>query len=69
MGEYGPEIKYIKAPDNDAADPLIALPLINYATEEIEIIQEHLAESYCVKKLDSGTLPSTYQMIDKYQRK
>ena len=28
LEEYGPEIKYIKEPDNDAADPLSGLPLI-----------------------------------------
>ena len=29
LEEYGTEIKYIKGTDNDAADALIRLPLIN----------------------------------------
>ena len=29
LEEYGPEIKYIKGPDNDAADAVSRLPLIS----------------------------------------
>ena len=30
LEEYGTEIKYIKGPDNDVAESLSRLPLINY---------------------------------------
>ena len=59
LEEYGLEIKYIKGPDNDAADALSRLPLINSYLTESHITREHLAESYCVDKLDSNTFPLT----------
>ena len=49
LEEYGPEIKYIKGPDNDTADALIRPQLINSDIEDSKITREHLAEIYCVK--------------------
>ena len=69
LEEYVPEIKYIKEPDNDAADALSMLPLVNYDVKEINITREHLSEIYCVNKLDSNKFPLEYQKIDKYQLK
>ena len=69
LEEYGPEIKYIKGPDNDAADALIRLQLIDSDATESDITRENLAERYCVEKLDSNAFSLTYQTIDKYQRK
>ena len=69
LEEYGPEIKYIKGTDNDAAEALGRLLIINSDVTKSDITSEHLVESYCVDKLDSDTLPLTYQTIDKYQRK
>ena len=45
---YGPNIKYIKGPDNDAADALSRLPLITSDTKESDITREYLSEIYCV---------------------
>ena len=69
LKEYGPEVKYIKGPDNDSAGALSRLPLMNYDVIERKITREHLAERYCVDKLDSDTLSLIYQSIDKCQRK
>ena len=63
------EIKYIKEPGNGAADALSRLMLINSCIKEKDTTTGHLSESYCVEKLDSNTLPLTYQTIDKYKRK
>ena len=52
LEEYGPTIKYIKGLDNDAADALSRLPLLDSAEAESEITKEMLAESYSVDKLD-----------------
>ena len=46
-----------------------SLTVINSDLEESEITREHLAESYCVEKLDSDTSPLTFQTIDKHQGK
>ena len=46
LEEYGPEMKYIKGPDNDAVGVLIMLPLINSDITESDITREHLSESY-----------------------
>ena len=43
--------------------------LINSDIEDSKITRLHLAESYCVDKLDSDTLPLTYLTIYKSQRK
>ena len=59
LEEYGPTIKYIKWPDNDAAEALIRILLINSDVKEIDITREYLAESHCVKKLDSNKFPLT----------
>ena len=40
LEEYGPEIKYIKGPDNDALDALSRLPLINSDVIEITVTRE-----------------------------
>ena len=69
LKEYGPDIKYIKGPDNDAANTLIRMVLITTEVTESDITREHLPDSYCVEKLDSEKLPLTYRMIDKYQLK
>ena len=69
LEEYGPEIKYIKGPDNDAVDSLSMLPLINSDFTDISIMRKQLAESYCVDQLDGNTFPLIYQTINKYQRK
>ena len=63
------EIKYIKEPGNGAADALSRLMLINSCIKEKDTTTGHLSESYSVEKLDSNTLPLTYQTIDKYKRK
>ena len=41
LEEYGPDIKYIKGTDNDAAEALSRLPLINYDVTENEITREN----------------------------
>ena len=41
LEEYGPNNKYIKGPDNYAADSLSRLPLINSDVEEKEITNKH----------------------------
>ena len=69
LEEYGPEIKYIKGPDNDAADPLIRIPLINSGIKERDSTREHLTEIYCVNQLDGDIFPLTYRTTNKYQRK
>ena len=69
LEEYSPEIKYIKGPDDDAADALSRLPLIKSDVTESDVTREQLAESYCVDQLDGDTFPLTYRMINKYQRK
>ena len=69
LEEYGTEIKYIKGPDNNAADALISLPLINSDVEESKITREQLDESYGAEKLDGDTFSLTYRAIHKYQRK
>ena len=50
LEEYIPGIKYTKGSDNDAADALSRLQLINYGEEERDVTREYLAERYCVKK-------------------
>ena len=67
--KYDPKIKYIKDPDNDAADSLSRLPLINSDAIESNISRKYLSECYCVDKLNSDTLPPTYQTLDKYKLK
>ena len=42
---------------------------MNYDAEESKTTREHLAERYCVEKLDSDTFPLAYRMIDKYKCK
>ena len=37
LEEYGPEIKYIKGPDNESADALIRLSMINYYITESDV--------------------------------
>ena len=69
LEEYGPVIKYIKGPDNDAADTLCRLSLSNSDVEERKITKERSAESYCVNKLYIDTFPLTYITIDKYRCK
>ena len=59
----------MKGRDNCTADALSRLPLINSDVTESNITREHLAESYCVNKLDKDTFPITYQTIEKNQRK
>ena len=48
LEEYGDEIKYIKGPDNNAADSLSRLPLINYDITESTVTKKQLSESYGV---------------------
>ena len=43
LEEYFPEIKYVKGPDNDAADALSRLPLFNSEVTESDITREQLA--------------------------
>ena len=43
LEEYVPDIKYIKGPDNDSADALSRLSLINSGVTESDISREHLA--------------------------
>ena len=69
LEEYGPEIKYIKGPDNDAAYALSRLPLINSDITESGVTREQLAESCDVDQLNGDTFPLTYRTINKYQRK
>ena len=69
LEEYGPEIKYIKGPDDDTADALSRMLLTDSDVEEKEITWKHLSESCCVEKLDSNKLPLLYRTIYKYQRK
>ena len=69
LEEYGPEIKYIKGTDNDAADALGRLSLIKSDVTESDITGEQLAEIYSANQLDGDTLPLTYQTINKYQLK
>ena len=69
LEEYVPEIKYIKGPDNDAADALIRIPFIKSDVIENFITRVQLAESYGVDQLDGDTFPLTNQTINKYQRK
>ena len=69
LEEYGPEIKYIKCPDNDTADALSRLPVINSDVTERDVTREQLAESYGVGQLDGNTFPLTYRKINKHQRK
>ena len=59
LEEYGPEIKYIKGIDNDAADALSMLPLFNSDMTEIEVTREHLSESYGVDQLYGDTFSLT----------
>ena len=56
-------------PDNDAADALIRMMLMNSDSIDSDITSKHVSESYCVDKLDRDTLPLTYITIDKYQLK
>ena len=63
LEQYTPQINYIKGPDNDAADALIRLLLINYDITESNITREHLAEIYCVDKLYSNTFQLTRRTI------
>ena len=65
----GPEIKYIKGPDNGAADDLSGITLINSDVKESSITRENITESYFAKKLDSDTFPLKHQTIYKHQRK
>ena len=69
LEEYGPEIKYIKGPDNYAADAFSRLQLLKYDVTESNIPWEQFAESYGVNQLDGDTFPPTYQTINTYQRK
>ena len=69
LEEYVPTIKYIKGPDNYESRALIRLLLIKSDIAERNIARENLSEIYCVSKFDGGTLPLTYQMIDKYHQK
>ena len=69
LEEHGTEIKYIKGPDNNAADALSRLPLINSDVTESNDTREQLSESYGVDQLDGDTFPLTHQTINKYQCK
>ena len=69
VGIIRPEIKYIKGPDNNAADTLSRLPLIKSDVKEINFTREKVAESYGVDQLDGDIFPLTYQTINKYQCK
>ena len=69
LEEYSPKIKYIKGPDNDAAEALSRIPLIDYEVTERDITREQLAEIYSVDQLDGDTFPLIYRTINKYQRK
>ena len=69
MEEYSPKILCIKGTDNEAADALSRLILINSDVKKKQITRENLSERYCVSKLDRDTFPLTYLMIDKYKRK
>ena len=69
LEEYVPEIKYIKGTDNDTAEDLDRLLLINSDVTDCNITWEQLAESYGVDQLDGNTFPLTHQTINKYQRK
>ena len=64
LEEYVPNIKYIKGPDNDAAETLSRLTSIKYDVKDSEITKGNLAEIYCVNKLDSVTFLLIYIMID-----
>ena len=66
--DCGLEIKYIKGPENYAADTLSGLPLINSDVTESDIKREQLAEIYGVDQLDCDTFPLIYRTINKYQR-
>ena len=69
LEEYGPEIKYIKGPNNDAEDALSRLPLINSDVTESDVTREQLVESYGVDQLYGNTFPLTHRTINKDQRK
>ena len=59
LEQYGPEIKYITGPDNDAADALSRLSLIKSDITERDIKRGSLSESYSVNKLYIDTFPLT----------
>ena len=59
LEEYKPEIKYIKGPDNGAADAFSRLPLIYYDITKSDITREQLVESYGADQLYGNTLPLT----------
>ena len=68
MEEYGPTIKYIKGPDNDAADALNMIPLINSNTKESDITSETLSRIYCVVKtniLNDEYIPTGGKITDR----
>ena len=64
LEEYGPEIKYIKGPDNDAADALRRLMLINSDVTESDVTRGNLEERYCFDQLDGDTFPLTHRTIN-----
>ena len=69
MEGYIPIIKHIKVPDDDTADNLSRIPLINSDVTEIKITGGDLDQIYCVHKLYGNSFPLTHQTIDKYQPK
>ena len=55
LEEYGPKIKCIEGPDNDSADTLSRLPLIDSDVTESKVTREQLQERYGVDKLHGNT--------------
>ena len=66
--EYGPEIIYIKGPDNIVADAISRLHISECNFAEKDISMSDMAESYDVEKLDNDTFPLTYKQIKHYQK-
>ena len=57
LEECGPEIKYVKGPNNDAADALSRIPSLNYDVTESESTRDQLSERYGVDQLYGDTFP------------
>ena len=66
LEEYLPIIKYIKGPRSGGVYTLSWILFISSDVIESDIVMENLSDIYCVNKLDSDTLPITYQNIYSY---
>ena len=55
--------------DIKALKALCSLPTTNFTIQESDVSESYLAETYGVDKLEAGTFPLTYKILNKYQRK